>query len=325
MIDYTPEQAMAERLARRPWPVTLIRNDINVSFEFFPPASSDGFNELTRCAHHLAPLNPDFVSVTYGAGGTTRERTHATIRGLIDATGLAVAGHLTCVGATKDVTASVIDDYLDAGVRHIVALRGDPSAGQTDGTVAGGYRNAAELVAAIRNHVEERGIGGLQISVAAYPEVHPRASSAKADMDNLKRKIDAGADRAITQFFFDSDTFLRFLDQARTAGIHAPIVPGIMPVTRFSGVVRFAERCGTDIPAWMHELFSDLDDSPGVRRLVAATVAAEQCRRLAEHGVTNFHFYTMNSPELTSATCRILGVIPRANRPAKDNERSKVS
>jgi methylenetetrahydrofolate reductase (NADPH) len=301
------------RLARRPWTTTPIRSGIEVSFEFFPPATEAGAENLARCADHLAPLGPRFVSVTYGAGGTTRDRTRAAVRRLSSETALSVAAHITCVGATRSEVGTVIDDYLLSGVGHIVALRGDAPEGQDDGAVSGGYRDAAELVAGIRNHAVGSVVVDLQISVGAYPEVHPRAVSAKADLDNLKRKLDAGADRAITQFFFDSDVYLRFLETARKAGITAPIVPGIMPVTSFAGITRFAERCGTAVPAWMHDLFGGLDDVPEVQRLVAATVAAEQCRHLAEHGIDEFHFYTMNKPELTAATCRILGVKPAAD------------
>ena len=310
------EDESVERLARRPWPATLIRPDIEVSFEFFPPANAEAANSLAACAARLAPLNPRFVSVTYGAGGTTQERTQTAIRRLVTETEVPVAGHLTCVGATRDHVGSVIEDYMSAGVRHIVALRGDAPAGLEDGTIEGGYRDAAELVAGIRRHVEGTDAADVQISVGAYPEVHPKAASPQADLDSLKAKLDAGADRAITQFFFDTDVFLRFLETARRSGITAPIVPGIMPVTSFTNITRFAQRCGTVIPGWMHDLFADLDDAPDVHQLVAATVAAEQCRRLAEHGVTQFHFYTMNRPELTAATCRILGVKPMASAAA---------
>lgn len=297
--------AAAARLSQRPWPATPIRSDIEVSFEFFPAATDAGESNLLACAAHLAPLDPSFVSVTYGAGGTTQERTLRAIDRLRDHTDLDVAGHLTCVGATKDTVDGVIDQYEAMGVRRIVALRGDPPEGETDGTLPDGYRDAASLVEAIRNRP---GGDAFDISVAAYPEVHPRAASARADLDNLKQKFDAGADRAITQFFFDTERFVRFLDDARSAGITGPIVPGIMPVTHFGRVAGFAERCGTTIPAWMPDLFGGLDDDPGVQNLIAATVAAEQCRVLAEHGVRNFHFYTMNKPELTAAVCRILGV-----------------
>jgi methylenetetrahydrofolate reductase (NADPH) len=281
-----------------------------VSFEFFPPATPAGHSTLARCADELAPLGPSFVSVTYGAGGTTQDRTHEAISGLAGRNDVNVAGHLTCVGATREQVGAVVDSYLAVGVRHIVALRGDAPEGQGDGRVDGGYADAAELVAGLRKHVEGTGAADLEISVGAYPEIHPKAESAEADLDNLKRKLDAGADRAITQFFFDTDAFLHFIDRARKAGITAPIVPGIMPVTSFANIVRFAGRCGTNIPDWMHDLFAGLDDAPEVHQLVAATVAAEQCRRLAEHGINEFHFYTMNKPELTMATCRILGVKP---------------
>ncbi len=304
-----------ERLARRPWPATPIRADIDVSFEFFPPAIAAGTAALARCVEQLAPLGPKFVSVTYGAGGTTQDTTQSAVTDLASIPGLSVAGHLTCVGSTVANVAEVIDNYLAVGVHHIVALRGDtPSTPATPATGTGtasgnGYSTAIELVAAIRRHAEERDTD-IEISVAAYPEVHPKAVSAASDLDNLKAKIDAGATRAITQFFFDADVFLRFLDSARAAGIDVPIVPGIMPVTNFAGVTRFAARCRTTVPDWMHDLFAGLDDMPDVQPLVAATVAAEQCRRLAEHGVREFHFYTMNRAELTAATCRILGVRP---------------
>jgi methylenetetrahydrofolate reductase (NADPH) len=297
----------SDRLSRRPWPVTPIRPGVDVSFEFFPPATEAGFENLSRCVAQLAPLGPKFVSVTYGAGGTTQDRTYAAVQQLSTVPGLAVAGHLTCVGASTARVAEVLDAYLATGVRHVVALRGDAPAGQTSGTGNGDYETAADLVAGIRRHVDDIG-ADFEISVGAYPEVHPKAVSADADLDNLKRKIDAGATRAITQFFFDADVFLRFFERARAAGITVPIVPGIMPVTNFAGVVRFSERCGTSVPGWMHELLADLDDMPDVQPLVAATVAAEQCRRLEEHGVREFHFYTMNKPELTAAICRILGV-----------------
>lgn len=314
------------RLARRPWPVSPLHPAIEVSFEFFPPSTDAGVNSLADCASQLAPLGPKFVSVTYGAGGTTQDRTQQAVSRLTQETDLNVAGHLTCVDATKAAVGSVIDTYIATGVRHIVALRGDAPAGKSDGAVAGGYQDAAELVAGIRQHVDGTDSHELEISVGAYPEVHPKAASARADMENLKRKIDAGADRAITQFFFDTDIFLRFLDKARAAGISAPIVPGIMPVTSFSGIVRFSERCGTTIPAWMYDLFGGLDDAPEIQQLVAATVAAEQCRRLAEHGVNNFHFYTMNKPALTAATCRILGVTPASvGQTVIDAQQKKVS
>jgi methylenetetrahydrofolate reductase (NADPH) len=304
------ERETAERFSRRPWPVTPLRPGIEVSFEFFPPATPVGEASLAACAETLAPLNPSFVSVTYGAGGTTQDRTQRVIERLAAETDVPVAGHLTCVSATREQVGAVIDGYTAAGVRHIVALRGDAPVGAADGPVAGGYGDAAELVAGIRRHVEGTPAQDLQISVGAYPEVHPKAASPQADLDNLKAKLEAGADRAITQFFFDTDVFLRFLERARNAGITAPIVPGIMPVANFSNIRRFSERCGTSIPGWMHDLFADLDDAPEIHQMVAATVAAEQCRQLAEHGITQVHFYTMNKAELTAATCRMLGVTP---------------
>lgn len=293
-------------------------SSVNVSFEFFPPASPAGEQNLARCAEALAPLAPRFVSVTYGAGGSTQSRTYEAVSRLTSETDLSVAGHLTCVGATTEAVGRVVDDYFAAGVRHIVALRGDPPEGSTDGSVEGGYQTASELVAGLRTHADAAG-QPLEISVGAYPEVHPRAASAEADLDSLKEKLDAGADRAITQFFFETDSFLRFLERARAAGITKPIVPGIMPITSFAGISRFAGRCGTAIPDWLQELFAGLDDSPDVQQLVAATVAAEQCRRLAEHGITDFHFYTMNRPELTVATCRTLGIKPQQVTPAADS------
>ena len=221
----------------------------------------------------------------------------------------------------KSCVDAVIDDYMARGVNRIVALRGDAPADATgcgaDGSHPSGYRGAADLVAAIRRRPDAADI---DISVAAYPEVHPKAQSAQADMDNLKRKIDAGADRALTQFFFDTNAFLRFLDDARSAGITAPIVPGVMPVTNFAGICRFSERCGTLVPEWMHDLFADLDDAPEVRELVAATVAAEQCKLLIEHGVRDFHFYTMNKPNLIAATCRILGLTQMSGNTSTKSE-----
>ena len=303
----------AERLERRTSPTTSIRKDLSVSFEFFPPATPAGFETLEASAQQLAPFSPSFVSVTYGAGGCSQEKTFAALDMLAANESLDVAGHLTCVAADKRSVDAVIDGYLDRGVNRIVALRGDAPADaegcSEDGRHPNGYCDAAELVAAIRSRPDADEI---DVSVAAYPEVHPKAESPASDMDNLKRKIDAGADRALTQFFFDTDVFLRFLENARAAGITAPIVPGIMPVTNFAGICRFSERCGTKVPQWMHDLFADLDDVPEVRELVAATVAAEQCKQLMDHGVRDFHFYTMNKPNLIAATCRILGLTPKA-------------
>ncbi len=305
-IDHeTLHQQSAERLARRGWPATPIRPDIEVSFEFFPPppTSDTGLAKLRDCIDRLAPLSPSFMSITYGAGGTTQERTLTAIADAKRSVDVPIAGHLTCVGASRDEVLGVVDRYRELGVNHIVALRGDAPEDVDDPYP--GFPDAASLVAGIRNHVQDP---DLEISVAAYPEVHPKATSAGSDLDNLKRKVDAGATRAITQYFFDPEVFLRFLDRARAAGIGVPIVPGIMPITHFDKICSFSGRCGTSVPAWMHDLFGGLDDSPEIRSLIAATVAAEQCRRLAEHGVRTFHFYTMNQAPLSLAVCRILGV-----------------
>ncbi len=297
-------QDAARRLSGRPWPVTPIRGEIRLSFEFFPGTTPQATARLRNCARQLARFGPRFVSVTYGAGGSTQERTHDAINDLSDAISPPVAGHLTCVAASTDQTHATIDRYAAAGVSGIVALRGDRPK-DAEGPIPVGYADAAELVAGIRARSDA---AEFEISVAAYPEVHPMAASADADLDNLKRKIDAGADRAITQFFFDTDVFLRFLDRARAAGITAPIVPGIMPVVDFGNIVNFAKRCGTHIPDWMPQLFEGLDEAPEVHRTISATIAAEQCRVLAEHGIRDFHFYTMNNAEVTAATCQILGV-----------------
>lgn len=280
--------------------------DIAVSFEFFPPKTEKMEEQLWSAITELAPLAPSFVSVTYGAGGSTRERTHATVARLIRETALVPAAHLTCVGASKAEIAEVVDQYWDAGVRHIVALRGDPppEAGGRFTPHPDGYANAAELVAGLRARHD------FDISVAAYPEVHPEAISAEADLDNLKRKLDAGASRAITQFFFSTDAYFRFLDKALAAGITAPILPGIMPVTSFAAIRRMSAN--TEIPGWMEALFEGLDDRPGPRALVAATVAADMCRRLYAGGVRDFHFYTLNRAEQAYAICHLLGLRPKA-------------
>ncbi len=309
MTDALFDEA-AERLGRRVLATTPIRSDIALSFEFFPPATAEGLSLLEKSAQELARFEPNFASVTYGAGGSGQEKTFAAVDRLTAMAQFPVAGHLTCVGATKATIDRVIDDYATSGVNHIVALRGDTPADladvPNDGSPRDGYGTAAELVEGIRQRTDGN---TFEVSVAAYPEVHPKATSAQADLDNLKKKLDAGADRAITQFFFDTDVFLRFLERARAAGITAPIVPGIMPITSFTGICKFSNRSGTHIPKWMYGLFAGLDDAPEVRELVAATVAAEQCKRLVEHGVREFHFYTMNKPNLTAATCRILGVV----------------
>ena len=282
---------------------TPIKSALSVSFEFFPPKTKAMEETLWRSIERLAPIGPRFISVTYGAGGSTRERTHATVKRALAETPLTPAAHLTCVAATRDSVDAVARRYHDIGVRHIVALRGDPPDTQSRFEAhPGGYQNAAELVAGLKK------IADFELTVGAYPEVHPDARSPEADLDNLKAKLDAGASRAITQFFFDSDVYFRFLDRARGAGISVPIIPGILPVTNFAAVQRFAATCGTTVPNWMAELFDGLDDSPDTRQLVAATVAAEQCLQLKRQGVTEFHFYTLNRAELTTAICHRLGL-----------------
>ncbi len=278
-------------------------DDVTVSFEFFPPKTDKGAETLWAAIKRLEPLEPEYVSVTYGAGGSTRERTHATVERIVKETDMPPAAHLTCVGATRDEVNAVAQAYWDAGVRHIVALRGDPPAGANRYEPhPGGYAFAEDLVKGLKD------VGDFEISVAAYPETHPEALSADADLDNLKRKIDAGADNAITQFFFDPDVFLRFLDRARAAGISVPIVPGIIPVTNFGQTAKFAAMCGADVPKWMHGLFDGLDEDPETRKLVAASVAAEQCRVLHANGIDKFHFYTMNKADLCYAICHVMGV-----------------
>ncbi|MFM9889277.1 MAG: methylenetetrahydrofolate reductase [NAD(P)H] [Rickettsiales bacterium] len=273
-----------------------------VSFEFFPPKSDAGEEKLWQTIAELAPLNPRFVSVTYGAGGTTRERTHATVTRIRRDTPILPAAHLTCVNATQAEIESIAHTYWEAGVRHLVALRGDMPGGGAYVPTPGGYAYADALVAGLKR------IADFEISVAAYPEAHPEAASAQADLDHLKRKLDAGANRAITQFFFDVDTYLRFLERARAAGITAEIVPGILPVTHVGQLKSFAAMCGTAVPTWLATLFDGLDENPELRHSIAAMVAAEQCRMLMLAGVNEFHFYTLNRAELTRAICHILGM-----------------
>lgn len=279
----------------------------SVSFEFFPPKTEKMEQSLWQAIQRLAPLSPSFVSVTYGAGGSTRERTHNTVTRIQKETGIAAAAHFTCVGATRDEIDAIARTYWDAGIRHLVALRGDPP--ETDGGVgaryvphAGGYAYAADLVEGMRK------VADFEISVAAYPETHPEAPSAQFDLDNLKRKVDAGATRAITQFFFDNDAYFRFLDRCAAAGIAVPIVPGILPITNFARAVEFAGKCGASMPKRLAETFDGLDADPETRQLVAATVAADQCQALQAQGIKDFHFYTLNRSDLTVAICRMLGV-----------------
>ncbi len=282
-------------------------HDVRVSFEFFPPKTEKMEKILWDSIQRLAPLEPAYVSVTYGAGGSTRQRTHATVVRIRRETVLEPAAHLTCVGSIREEIDEVARQYWRSGIRHIVALRGDPPEDvDRYEPHPGGYAYASDLVAGLKR------VADFEISVAAFPEVHPQAASAEADLDNLKRKIDAGATRAITQFFFDADIYLRFLDRARAAGVTVPIVPGILPVTNFARVVQFAAICGTRVPGWMADLFEGLDDRPETRKLVAATVTAEQCRALYANGVNDFHFYTLNRAELTYAICHVLGVRPKA-------------
>jgi methylenetetrahydrofolate reductase (NADPH) len=276
---------------------------VTVSFEFFPPSDPEMEKTLWASIQRLAPLAPRFVSVTYGADGSTRERTHNVVTRILRETALTPAPHLTCVGAPRGEILDIARGYWDAGVRHIVALRGDAPAGQAGyAPHPDGFAYAVDLVKGLKS------VGDFDISVAAYPEVHPEARDARFDLDNLRAKLDAGANRAITQFFFDTDKYLRFRDQCAAAGITAPIVPGILPITRFPQMLRFAKRCGASVPEWLAHRFDGLDDDPETRRMIAASFAIEQVRRLQEHGVQEFHFYTLNRAELTYAICHALGV-----------------
>ncbi len=278
------------------------RGDVQVSFEFFPPKTEKMEQTLWESIKTLEPLQPRFVSVTYGAGGSTRERTHATVERILKETSLTPAAHLTCVGATRKEVDEVARSYWEAGVRHIVALRGDPTEpGSKYQPHPGGYRDAVELVRGLKE------VAPFDISVAAYPECHPDSSTRQFDLENLKRKVDAGADRAITQFFFSADCFFRFRDDAAAAGIEVEIVPGILPVSNVATTRRFAASCGAAIPKWLDDLFEGLDDLPAARQLIAATVAAELCGQLYAGGERTFHFYTLNRAELSYAICHLLG------------------
>jgi methylenetetrahydrofolate reductase (NADPH) len=281
-----------------------------VSFEFFPPKTEEMERTLWEAVRRLAPLSPRFVSVTYGAGGSTRERTHATITRLIAETTLVPAAHLTCVDASRAEVDDVIARYHAAGVRHIVALRGDPTAGIGAAYVPHpqGYRNAADLVAGIKRRHPD-----IEITVAAYPEKHPESPTVEADIDMLRAKVDAGASRAVTQFFFDNDLYLRYVDRVRARGITIPIIPGILPVQNFRQTRQFAERCGASVPAAFARSFEGLDDDPKTRKLIAATVAANQALDLVARGVDVFHFYTMNRADLVFAVCHLLGIRPGAS------------
>jgi methylenetetrahydrofolate reductase (NADPH) len=278
-----------------------------VSFEFFPPKTPAMEEALWQAITRLAPLDPAFVSVTYGAGGSTRERTHRTVKRILDETRLKPAAHLTCVGASREEVDEVIREYWETGVRHIVSLRGDPP--PSEGGIGGvyvprpdGYANATELTKAIR------GISPFEVLVGVYPEKHPESPSIEHDIDVLKQKIDAGATLGISQFFFDLDVFLRYVDKVRAAGITIPILPGIMPVTNFNGLKKMSAACGTSIPGWLANLFEGLDDDAETRRLIACSVATEMCAKLQEQGFEDFHFYTLNRADLVYAICRVLGV-----------------
>lgn len=282
-----------------------VEEPVNVSFEFFPPKTEKMEETLWTSIKKLESLNPKFVSVTYGAGGGTRERTHNTVKRILEETKMTPAAHLTCVGASKEEVDEVAQNYWDIGVRHIVALRGDaPDMNEGYQPHNDGYLNAADLVEGLKS------IGDFDISVAAYPEMHPDSQTLAADLENLKRKVDAGANRAITQFFFEPDQYFRFLDHCQSYGIDVPIIPGILPVTNFKTLKQFAGATGASIPSWMADLFDGLDDRPETRAYVAATVASETCRRLYEGGVRDFHFYTLNRSDLTYSICHMLGIRP---------------
>ncbi|QRG08752.1 methylenetetrahydrofolate reductase [NAD(P)H] [Xanthobacter dioxanivorans] len=301
MITSSPTPLRASRETGRP--------PVSVSFEFFPPKNEEMEKTLWASVGRLAPLSPSFVSVTYGAGGSTRERTHATVERLARETALSPAAHLTCVAATRDEVDEVVRAYKAAGINHIVALRGDPVTGV--GTRyephPDGYAFASDLVAGIKR------IGDFEVSVSAYPEKHPESASLDADIDVLKAKVDAGATRAITQFFFENDVYFRYLDKVRARGIDIPILPGILPVTNFKQASNFATRTGASVPAWLLRRFEGLDDDPETRKLIAAAVAAEQVTDLVDRGVTDIHFYTLNRADLVYAICHLLGLRPQAD------------
>jgi len=284
-----------------------------ISFEFFPPKTEEMERQLWDVVKRLAPLTPHFVSVTYGAGGSTRERTHATIARILKETDLVPAAHLTCVNASRADIDDVVARYHEVGVRHIVALRGDPTTGIGTPYVAhlDGYQTSAELVASIKKRYPD-----IDVTVSAYPEKHPESRDFDADLDALQAKVDAGATRAITQVFFDNDLYFRYLDRVRARGIDIPILPGIMPMHNFRQAKGFVTRAGTSVPSWLEEKFDGLDDDAETRKLVAAAVAAGQVQKLAKHGVTNFHFYTMNRADLVFAICHLLGIRPHSAQKA---------
>jgi methylenetetrahydrofolate reductase (NADPH) len=297
-----------------------VRPGIRVSFEFFPPRTAEMEQTLWEAIRRLAPLQPNFVSVTYGAGGSTRERTHATVKRILAETMLTPAAHLTCVAATRGEVDQVVAAYAQAGVRHIVALRGDPPGGINErySPHPGGYSNAADLVGGIKR------IADIEVTVSAYPEKHPDSATVAADIDMLKAKVDAGASRAITQFFFENSLYFRYLDRVRGAGIGIPVVPGILPVQNFKQTKNFAARAGASVPDWLAGRFDGLDDDAATRRLIAAAVAAEQVLDLVDHGVTDFHFYTMNRADLVYAICHLLGLRPGNQLGARSLPQSQV-
>jgi methylenetetrahydrofolate reductase (NADPH) len=303
MTEVTPPISDAHRTPKSP----------AISFEFFPPKTEEMERNLWETIKRLAPLAPTFVSVTYGAGGSTRERTHSTIARILAETRLTPAAHLTCVGAARGEIDDIVDRYHEVGVRHIVALRGDPpdGIGTAYATHPDGYRHSADLVAGIK-----RQHGDIEVSVSAYPEKHPESRDFDADIDVLKAKVDAGASRAITQVFFDNDLYFRYLDRVRARGIKIPIVPGIMPMHNFRQARNFVTRAGTSVPDWLSEKFEGLDDDAETRKLVAATVAAGQVQKLAKHGVDTFHFYTMNRADLVFAISHLLGIRPHGAQKA---------
>jgi methylenetetrahydrofolate reductase (NADPH) len=300
---FSPEEA---RIAQDGSLYADLAGDTEISFEFFPPKTPKMEETLWESIKTLEPLGPRFVSVTYGAGGSTRERTHATVERIVKETSVPAAAHLTCVAASKAEIAEIAQSYWDAGVRHIVALRGDPPVmGERFSPHPEGYKSAAELVTGLRD------IAPFEISVAAYPEAHPEATSLEADIENLKAKLDAGATRAITQFFFSPEAYFRFRDKAAAAGITADIVPGILPVSSVQQTRKMAAQCNTEIPGWMDRLFDGLDSLPAARQLISATIAAEMCRKLYAGGIRQFHFYTLNRAELAYAICHLLGHRPK--------------
>ncbi len=300
-----PQMEEAHRALSAPFYADLA-GDLEVSFEFFPPKTERMEEQLWESVQTLSPFQPRFVSVTYGAGGSTRERTHNTVARIAKETSMPAAAHLTCVEASKAEIAEVANAYWEAGVRHIVALRGDPpTAGASFEPHPDGYASAADLVEGLRK------LHPFEISVSAYPETHPEAASLQSDIDNFRRKLDAGASRGITQFFFEPETFFRFRDAVAATGINTEIVPGIMPVTNFAAITRMSGMTGTAVPPWLGRLFDGLDDHPAARQLVAATISAEMCRKLYAGGVRHFHFYTLNRAELSYAICHLLGLRPK--------------